>query len=349
MLNFLWSKRRSPFLALFVLAITTTTLTILYTPLSFITSLFDKRYSPKPSDSPAFKGNGIFVIRGQRHPDLTLEHLGVLSARKSEDWSALECSRRRKLRSVSIRASEGKLTFYVYNSKSDDTTATQRALRGLYFEKKEIGEFLRVSRDLPLIDVGANLGLVTLQAAMQGREVVAVEPVAENALRLCRSVLDFGHAPLVHVIQNAVSSREGNVTLAMVAQKARTQYEVRDSNTSGYGATTAYAIWLDRLLDVLPFTKAALKIDVEGHEGHVLAGAERMFQEVDIPLVWMEWVHVKGRGDPHGGLFVLDFMHRHQMDPYHLMTGQPLSGATFMDWPFSVLWRARQKNKRDPS
>ena len=35
----------------------------------------------------------------------------------------------------------------------------------------DMTRFLRLSRRLPLLDLGANLGLVALQAALQGRQV----------------------------------------------------------------------------------------------------------------------------------------------------------------------------------
>lgn len=266
-----------------------------------------------------------------------MDRLGVLASRNSSGWFSVNCNRSVHLRQVSIPAHAGDLTFYVYNSASEDGTATSRALQGWYFEKNEIGKFLDVSRDLPLIDVGANLGLVALQAAKQGRQVVALEPIPQNALRLCRSVLDFGHAPLVHVIQNAVSSEEGKVTLAMPNPKARTQYEVM-KNGRGHGSTTVDSIWLDRVLDILPFKVAALKIDVESHEGHVLAAADKLFHEVDIPVVWMEWEHVKSKQE-YGGAYIIQFMERHHMVPYNLMSGKRLSSDSFLKWPFSVLWR----------
>ncbi|XP_076464692.1 uncharacterized protein LOC143296554 [Babylonia areolata] len=206
------------------------------------------------------------------------------------------------------------------------------ALNGYYVERMLMAKFVNLSRDLPLIDVGGNLGIVTLQAALQGRQVVAVEPIPENALRLCRAVVDFGHAHLVHVMQNAASSQEGNVTLAMDRPKGRARYGVIRSETWGYEQTAAYAIHLDRLLELIPFRTAALKIDVESHEGHVLAGAERLFQEVDIPIVWMEWEHVKRRPE-YGGAFIVQFMQRHNLVPCDLMSGLRLPTENYRNWP----------------
>ncbi|KAK7110971.1 uncharacterized protein [Littorina saxatilis] len=269
-----------------------------------------------------------------------LERMGTFFTRRASDWSPMTCDRSQKLRKLTLPTGFGNLSFYVYDSANADRSVTAFALQGHIFEKDEIEKFIKVSSGLPLIDIGANVGLVSLQAAMQGRQVFSVEPIYDNAIRLCRSALDFGHAHLVHVINNAVSSFEGNVTLAMDAPKYHTRFEVVRSKGWGHEATVVYAIVLDRLLDILPFRRAALKIDVESHEGHVISGAQRLFQEMDIPLVWMEWEHVKKRKE-YGGQTVLDFMQKNKMAPYDLMSGKLLTGD-FMKWPFGVLWRKEE-------
>ncbi|XP_076455360.1 uncharacterized protein LOC143289967 [Babylonia areolata] len=298
-------------------------------------------YERQSADSPPNchpDHGGRFGIGNRTFTELRLEGLEVLLSRGPKGWFRVNCDQNKQLRKVSISASAGNLSFYIYNTASEDSSATKRAIGGWYFEQDEIAKFLSVSGHLPLIDVGANLGLVALQAAMQRRQVVALEPINQNAIRLCRSVLDFGHAPLVQVIRNAVSSEEGNVTLAMASPAGRTRYEVTRTKTWGYEPTNAYAIHLDRLLEILPFKRAALKIDVESHEGHVLAGAEQLFQEVDIPLVWMEWIHVKNKPN-YGGVFIIQFMRKLDMVPFNLMTGEQLSMDSFLQWPFSVLWK----------
>ncbi|KAL8619642.1 hypothetical protein ACOMHN_019697 [Nucella lapillus] len=278
-----------------------------------------------------------------KKPKVSLEQLGVLASKTASGWSSKTCDSNRKFQHVSFPAAVGNLTFYVYDSADEDNTFTKQALSGWYYERDEMARFVNLSRDLPLIDVGGNLGLVALQAALQGRQVVSVEPIPENALRLCRSVIDFGHKSLVHVIQNAASSQEGTVSLAMDRPKGRARYGVQlKSHKFKYEATVAYSILLDSLLDFLPFKRAALKIDVESHEGHVLAGAHKLFKEVDIPLVWMEWEGVKD-SPGYGAAYVMSFMRSHGMEPHHLMTGQPLPADKFSTWPRTVLWRKTQQ------
>ncbi|XP_076450239.1 uncharacterized protein LOC143286528 [Babylonia areolata] len=269
-----------------------------------------------------------------------LQKLGVYFSRGPDHWLRKSCAPGRKFRAASILTGIGNLTFYIYDNGFVDTSVSERALHGEMFERQEIERFLLITRHLPLIDVGANVGLVTLQAAMQGREVLAVEPIPENALRLCRSALDFGgqHSSRVHVLNNAASSSEGSVTMAMDIPRHVAHFEVSRGEGWGYGATSVHCVLMDRLLEVLPFKTAALKIDVESHEGHVIAGSKRLFQEIDIPMVWMEWEFVKKIKGPYGPQPILQFMKEHAMQPHDLMTGLELSWNDYMFWPFTVLW-----------
>ena len=82
------------------------------------------------------------------------------------------------------------------------------------------------------------------------------------------------------------------------------------------------------------------QIDVESHEGHVIAGSEKLFQEVEIPFVWMEWEHVR-RNVEYGAKFIIDFMRKHNMEPFNLMSGERLEEADFKEWPLTVLWKKR--------
>ena len=78
------------------------------------------------------------------------------------------------------------------------------------------------------------------------------------------------------------------------------------------------------------------QIDIEGHEGHFVAGAEQLFKTLDVHMVYMEWENVIRKFD-YGGVFVLDFMKRHTMVPFDLHTLKRLQGQ-YQGWPADVLW-----------
>ena len=148
-------------------------------------------------------------------PMETLWHdLGVLSMRNATGWASVECNTSSSYKLVQLPSKFGNLSVYVYDSILDDLSTTTLLLKGEIPEQQEIEAFLQLSEHLPLLDVGANLGTVALQAALQRRHVVALEPVLSNAQRLCRASLDFGLHPYLHVLLNAASDHEGEVTLA---------------------------------------------------------------------------------------------------------------------------------------
>jgi hypothetical protein len=74
---------------------------------------------------------------------------------------------------------------YVYNSADDDDTVTKRALAGKIFEDRDISRFLELSKQWPLLDIGANVGLVALQAALQGVCTVCVCVCVCVCVRVC--------------------------------------------------------------------------------------------------------------------------------------------------------------------
>ena len=185
--------------------------------------------------------------------------LGPFFSWVEKNWTRLNCDPHVPLRHVSLSTGLRNLTFYIYDSAEDDFTVTQRSILGNMLEKREIEQFLNLSKPLPLIDVGANLGLVALQAAKQGRQVVAVEPILGNALRLCRSAEDFLPDPsLMRVVRNAVSSAEGNVSLFSPGGRGSTHFKVGLPGKAG--GSVVQAIRLERLLEVVSFKTAALKV-----------------------------------------------------------------------------------------
>jgi len=117
-----------------------------------------------------------------------------------------------------------------------------------------------------VVDVGANVGLITVPLARAGAIVTAIEPVPENAARIRRSALLSGVADRARVVEVALGESAGSVTM------------VRDD---GMGATTGNALDASIAVDAggrrSVATRARLddldlgrvdvmKLDVEGSE-----------------------------------------------------------------------------------
>lgn len=138
------------------------------------------------------------------------------------------------------------------------------------------------------VDVGANIGYVTLllaQTVGPGGNVHAFEPDPDNLLELERTVAQ-NRLPNVRVHPCAVGDAEGVASLASgINARLRTEGTV--------------PVRVRRLDDVLRGQRVDfLKIDVEGHEGAVLAGATRLLAE-QRPRLFVE-VHPWLAADPDG-------------------------------------------------
>ena len=124
-------------------------------------------------------------------------------------------------------------------------------------------------------DVGANVGYYTLLAASavgeQGR-VIAFEPLPEN-LAFLRRHLSMNHLQNVEVFAAAVSDRAGETFFEVAASRSMGQISKR-------GSLTMRVVALDELVaaGTVP-PPDCIKIDVEGAEGQVLAGARKVLTD----------------------------------------------------------------------
>src|SRR3954452_19421342 len=112
------------------------------------------------------------------------------------------------------------------------------------------------------LDIGANIGVYSVYAAECGAEVISVEPVPHNAERV-RENLGLNGYP-GQVVQKALSDHQGRVRI--------TTDEDSYNHLVAEGGIEVTATTLDALLQN---RCAAAKIDVEGAEELVLAGAGR--------------------------------------------------------------------------
>lgn len=176
---------------------------------------------------------------------------------------------------------------------SDDITITaagrQLSIRGtvpLYLKwfnnwNADISAIYATAKDLPIgstvIDVGANIGIMCCSLATQRPDlkIIAIEPVPPNVECLRRNVQANGLTN-VEVIHAAVSDKPGTV---------RVNVNGPWSAVLENGEVEVPAITLDQFVNIRP---AYIKIDVEGWEPYVLAGA-RAVLAASRPLVLMEW------------------------------------------------------------
>jgi FkbM family methyltransferase len=157
-------------------------------------------------------------------------------------------------------------------------------------------------------DVGANIGLYTLWCAKRhpGCRVVAFEPNALTYPLLVRHVIANGVADRVTALPIALSGGEPSVETfrlsALTPGSTLNQLDLGDAPPMRQGCEAArypvVAGSADRLIQLLNLpTPDHLKLDVDGIEPLILAGATEALTGVRSVLVEVEEEHDAGRGE----------------------------------------------------
>jgi len=69
---------------------------------------------------------------------------------------------------------------------------------------------------------------------------------------------------------------------------------VADCDEYGRCVKNVTTVVMDDLLEVVDFRRAVMKMDIEGHERHAFLHANRLFDNVNVDYIFMEWLILKG-------------------------------------------------------
>jgi FkbM family methyltransferase len=150
-----------------------------------------------------------------------------------------------------------------------------------------------LTADSVVWDVGANVGTFSVAAATVAHrgKVVAIEADIWLAQLVRRTAAEAAHGGRIEVLPSAISDKCGTARFE-VAERGRASNALEavggDSPTSGGKRQIQLVptLTLDALLETLP-SPNFVKIDVEGAEALVFAGASRLLKEVR-PLIYAE-------------------------------------------------------------
>jgi len=132
-----------------------------------------------------------------------------------------------------------------------------------------------------LIDVGANNGFYSLLANHLGKPALAIEPDAGNLIVLRQNV----SGTAVEVCPCAVSDTKGTVTLYGDGDMA--SFDTKWQGVGAHFKQSVPAETLDGLLEgKWPADRLFIKVDVEGAEALVLAGASQTLRRSPKPY-WL--------------------------------------------------------------
>ncbi len=141
-------------------------------------------------------------------------------------------------------------------------------------------------------DIGANIGLYALYAAARGQQVMAFEPSAASFAALCRNVEINGLGERVSPYCLAFAAETGLSELHMANTAAgHSMHSLGGAETIGgrlqasfRQAIPGYSVDGLRALFGLPAPQH-IKLDVDGLEAEILAGARETLREVQTLLV----------------------------------------------------------------
>ncbi len=193
---------------------------------------------------------------------------------------------------LAVRTDDPEIGRHTFVHRAYDMATMRRAI-----------DLLELEGGVPLwgrtvLDVGANIGvsIVPLLRLFGAEHGIAVEP-APHLLELLRLNLALNDlSERVVVLPLALSDRDGTLELALSQENAGDhRLRVPDAavaDTAGGRATVDVPVRrLDALAEEGAFDPASLGLiwlDVQGHEGHVLAGATGVLSS-GIPLVTEFW------------------------------------------------------------
>lgn len=199
----------------------------------------------------------------------------------------------KRLGPVEVKIRVGPHTFWIVTSSEDDhyLEALVGGLRGWETESLKTWAAL-CSRGGTVVDVGAYGGVYTALAIVSGAEkVIAYEPNPEMFDRLKSTVErnDIGGRCVLR--ERALSDVSGPVSLMVLPGRPSTSgahLESVESDTTYEwvkGGSVCSSTFDDEIVALEIESVAAMKIDVEGLEAHVLRGAESVIKKSHPALI----------------------------------------------------------------
>eukprot|EP00899_Mesostigma_viride_P012054 jgi/Mesvir1/2084/Mv16617-RA.1 len=150
-----------------------------------------------------------------------------------------------------------------------------------------------------VVDVGSNIGWLSLYAAAMGHEVFSFEPNSFNVVRQCQSLSANTFAAPYHIIDMAVGHEEASgltmtwavnpVTATLVPAENMPGQEPREMASNNVTVTSMDAFFArEEAARGHPLPISFLKIDVEGFEPMVIKGALGILQRRLVQVIYME-------------------------------------------------------------
>jgi len=198
-------------------------------------------------------------------------------------------------------------------------------------------DFYLTEPNMQLLDVGCNIGVFTLTAAILGHNVVALDANKVNLRMLSMSLTLNDLHDKVTLVWNAVSDVYEEVELGFRTNHVAGTF-VRPVIDRARTPTVS-TIKIDDLIPAFKGRPALIKMDIEGFEVKALNGAWKFFKEVDVRYVVFEYERHKGK---ESGKQIQKFFTSFGFLPYHA----PRYWEAFdlnndLNWKDTMIWIKR--------
>ena len=220
------------------------------------------------------------------------------------------------------------------------------------WENKRVSELTTWLADNPtfgFIDIGANIGTYTLPIAALANDVVAVDAVFEHAARIHKAASLSKTTDHITMLVNAVSDHRGIADVIKNTKGNPGGTQVKnvklDPNANYSNDSYINSIVMDDLLPLCKFKNAVMKIDVEGFEHRAFYEADKLFDNINIEYVQMEWMIVKRYSDsnawPSDNVYykhMVELFKKKHYAPKDSLHGQLLNLGDMNNWPIDIVW-----------
>jgi len=173
---------------------------------------------------------------------------------------------------------------------------TYGRLRSNRDEKEFIYFLSTIPEDAVILDIGANIGVMTTalaKKAIKGK-VISFEPMPEN-IRVVKKMINRFKLGNVTLLETALGDKPGNLTMVMpVMNKLKMQglsHVKEEGATDEWNTGEEFTVPV-QMLDDIDLLKQqpkvdAIKIDVENYEYFVLKGGEQLLRQ-HMPVIYCE-------------------------------------------------------------
>ena len=197
-------------------------------------------------------------------------------------------------------------------------------------------------KDYVVVDVGANLGYFSLAAASLGARVIAFEPMSRNARKLSKSIQKNHFNDAITLFQNAVWDNSPSFPVRLTPTSPSNQGNGQAVEDAVVGAAGLYGIdYVNTvsLSEVVHSDVDVMKIDTEGTEGAVIAGAKGLICDYRVKYILMEFTEIKTRTGRFSAPEMLLFLDSVGYTVSDVVAGSPvLNIADFQSFPPNILF-----------